>query len=161
MKKLSILAASVLFAFNVQAEGFDAKQIFFGAGISNNDVGFADDATGFQIFAGMPIPVNMGKAKLSGEVGYMDSGDFEQTLPFGGGIVSDDAKGIWANAVVEVPVGKSINLLGRAGLDFGDDDGLMIGGGIGIPVSNKIDIRVEYVIRDNIDSLQANIVIRQ
>ena len=160
MKKLTILAVSALFAFNVQAEGFDANQIFFGAGISNNDIGSADDATGFQIFAGMPIPVDMGKAKLSGEVGYMDSGDFEQNLPFGG-TNSFDVKGIWANAVVEVPVGKSINLLGRAGLDFGDDDGFMLGGGIGIPVSNKIDIRVEYVLRDNIDSLQANIVIRQ
>ena len=60
----------------------------------------------------------------------------------------------------EIPVGEKINLLARAGLDFGDDDGLMIGGGIGLPAGNKMDIRFEYVVRDNIDSLQANIVIK-
>ena len=39
-------------------------------------------------------------------------------------------------------------------------DGLMIGGGIGIPAGNTMDIRFEYVVRDNIDSLQANLVIK-
>lgn len=155
MKKLSILIISMLFVFQAHAQGFDSKQIFLGGGLSTNDIDFGDDATGFQIFAGMPLPVNMGSAKLSAEVGYMDSGDFDGPFGFG----SFDVKGIWTTAVIEFPISNNIDLIGRAGLDFGDDDGLMIGGGIGIPVSNKIDIRVEYVIRDNMDSLQANIVI--
>jgi hypothetical protein len=125
-----------------------------------NDIGFGDDAVGFQVFAGMPIPVDLGKAKLMGEVGYMDSGDFDINVgPFG--TVSENATGLWANAVVDVPLQDKISLIGRAGLDFGDDDGLMIGGGLGFQTSNKLEIRVEYVIRDNIDSLQANLVIRQ
>lgn len=152
MKKLSVLLISMLLTLNVQAEGLDASQIFFGGGISLNDVdGHGDDATGFQIFAGMPIPLNMGKAALSGEVGYMDSGNFDN-----GG----SAEGIWANAVIEVPVGDTVELIGRAGFDFGDDDGLMIGGGVDLPVADKIDLRFEYVIRDHIDSIQANVVIK-
>ena len=159
MKKLSILTVSMMFAFNVQAGGLDTNKIFIGGGISNNDIGFGDDATGFQIFAGIPLPVKMGKARLSAEVGYMDSGEFEQALPFGFGTVKSEAKGVWVNAVVDVPVGKTISLVGRGGLDFGDDDGLMIGGGLGIAVGKKVDLRFEYVIRDHIDSLQANIVV--
>jgi hypothetical protein len=150
MKKLSILFASLLLAVNVQAEGLDASKIFLGGGISLNDVdGSNDDATGFQIFAGMPIPASLGKARLSGEVGYMDSGNFDH-----GG----SAEGIWANAVIEVPVGNTVELVGRAGFDFGDDDGLMIGGGVDFPMASKVDLRFEYVIRDHIDSLQANVV---
>lgn len=161
MKKLTVLAASLMFAFQTHAAGSNANGIYLGGGLSLNDYGFGDDATGYQIFAGMPIPVNMGKARLLGEVGYMNAGDvdYEVTVP-GLGVVasaSDEAKGLWANAVVELPVGEKIDLVGRLGLDFGDDDGLMIGGGVGIPLGNKIDLRFEYVIRDHIDSLQANI----
>jgi len=172
MKKLTILFISALAAFNVQAADedskkgvIDAKQIYFGGGIGLNDAN-GNDATGFQFFAGLPIPVEMGKAKLSGEIGYMDSGDFDTpgvTIPgfgtIGGGSFS--ATGLWGTAVVEVPIGEKMDLIGRIGLDIGDDDGVMIGGGIGIALGPKMDIRFEYVIRDNIDSLQANIVIRQ
>jgi hypothetical protein len=158
LRKLSILIVSLLFTFHVQAEGLDANQFYIGGGLGYNDIGF-DEAVGFQIFAGLPIPVKMGKARLLGEVGYMDSGKFEQNLGIFG-TSSAKAKGVWANAVIEVPVGKKIDLIGRIGLDFGDDDGLMIGGGIGIPAGKKMDVRFEYVVRDNIDSLQANLVIR-
>lgn len=168
MKKITFLLLTATLACNTSAAEntkqttIDTKQLYFGGGLSLNDIGFGDDAVGFQIFAGMPIPIEMGKAKLMGEVGYMDTGDFDANLgpgPFG--TVSQSASGLWANAVVDVPLQNNISLIGRAGLDFGDDDGIMIGGGLGFHVSNKLEIRVEYVIRDNIDSLQANFVIRQ
>lgn len=166
MKKITFLLLTTALACNATAAEnkkpatLDTKQLYFGGGLSMNDIGFGDDAVGFQIFAGLPIPVDMGKAKLNGEVGYMDSGDFDVNLgPFG--TVSESASGLWANAVVDVPLQNNISLIGRAGLDFGDDDGIMIGGGLGFHTSNKLEIRVEYVIRDNIDSLQANVVIRQ
>ena len=153
MKNIYILIVSMLLTFHAYAAEFDTSKIFFGGGLSLNDIESGDDATGFQVFAGMPIPVNMGKESLSGEIGYMDSGNFNGSR--------GSAEGVWVNAVVDVPVGEKIKLLARGGLDLGDDDGLMIGGGIAIPVDKKIDIRFEYVIRDHIDSLQANIVIRQ
>ena len=158
MKKSGVLFVSMLSVLPAHAAGLDANKIFIGGGFSINDIGYGDDAIGFQIFGGIPIPVDMGKAKLSAEVGYMDSGHFEKNVP-GFGTVSSKATGLWANAVIEVPVGNKIDLIGRAGLDIGDDDGLMIGGGIGIPVGKKVDIRFEYVVRQNIDSLQANIVL--
>lgn len=36
----------------------------------------------------------------------------------------------------------------------------MLGAGVGYAVSQQIEVRGEYVIRDDIDSLQANIVYR-
>lgn len=165
-KTITFLLLTATLACNTAAaEGknqttIDTKQLYFGGGVSLNDIGFGDDAVGFQVFAGLPIPIEMGKAKLMGEVGYMDTGDFDVNLgPFG--TVSQSANGIWANAVVDVPLQNNISLIGRAGLDFGDDDGLMIGGGLGFQTGSKLEVRVEYVIRDNIDSLQANVVFRQ
>lgn len=159
MKKILPLAGLLLISHPAIAENFDARQIFFGGGIGINDANFGDDAVGFQIFAGLPIPVSMQNLKLSAEVGYMDSGDFDNNTPFGN--VSAKANGIWGTAVAEIPVQNNLNVIGRLGYDFGDDDGIMIGAGIGLPVASKMDLRFEYVIRDNIDSLQANLVIRQ
>jgi len=156
MKKLSLLIVTALCALQAQAQG--NSKFYLGGGVSLNDYDFGDDATGFQIFGGMPIPANMGKARLLGEVGYMDAGDVNVPTPFGTRKV-DGANGVWANAVVELPVAKNVDLVGRLGLDFGDDDGLMIGGGVGIPLNKTTDLRFEYVIRDHIDSLQANIAI--
>jgi hypothetical protein len=63
--------------------------------------------------------------------------------------------------VADLPLNQNVSAIGRLGLDIGDDDGVMIGFGLGFPMSQKTDLRVEYVIRDNIDSFQLNLVIRQ
>ena len=47
--------------------------------------------------------MNRDKAKLSAEAGYLDSGHFEKNVP-GFGTVSANATGLWANAVIEVPI---------------------------------------------------------
>ncbi|MGB5397380.1 MAG: porin family protein [Gammaproteobacteria bacterium] len=160
MYKIIAVLSLLLVVSPTYAQGLDAKQIYFGGGIGLNDADFGDDATGFQLFAGIPLPVKMNKGTLSAEIGYMDSGDFEQTVPFFG-TVTADAKGFWGTAVVSFPLQDNIDVLGRLGLDIGDDDGLMFGAGVGFKIAEKMDVRVEYVIRDNIDSLQANLVIRQ
>lgn len=152
MKKiLPVLGLLVVATSSLHAETIDTKQIYFGGGIGLNDYR-NDNATGFQLFAGLPIQANMGKAALAVELGYMDSGNFN------GGASAD---GIWSTAVVSYPLQDNLKLVGRAGYDFGDDDGLMLGGGLGVAVANNMDMRFEYVIRNNIDSLQANLVIRQ
>ena len=43
----------------------------------------------------------------------------------------------------------------------GDDDGVMAGAGLGFEMSSTMDLRVEYVMRDSIDSFQVNLVVRQ
>jgi hypothetical protein len=157
MKKIIPLLGLLLITAQASAADLNTKQIYFGAGVGFNSVNndnFYDnsDAVGFQVFAGLPLAVNMGSAALAVEVGYMDTGNFDR-----GG----SANGLWSTAVVSLPLNKDLKLLGRVGYDFGDDDGAMIGGGVGFPVANTIDMRIEYVVRDHIDSLQANFVFRQ
>ena len=72
----------------------------------------------------------------------------------------EKAKGVWSTAVISYPVNGKLSVLGRAGLDFGDDDGFMFGAGMGYQANEKLEMRGEYVVRDNIDSLQFNVVIR-
>jgi hypothetical protein len=55
-------------------------------------------------------------------------------------------------------VAPKVELLGRAGYDFGDDDGFLFGIGGGYIVNKNLKLRLEYVWRDNVDSLQFNVV---
>ncbi len=156
MKKIIPVLALLITTSTAYAQNLDTKQIYFGGGLGYNSVNTNfynnSDAVGFQVFAGLPLAVNMGSAALAVEVGYMDTGNFDR-----GG----SANGLWSTAVASVPLNNKLKLVGRLGYDFGDDDGAMIGGGVGFPVANKMDMRVEYVVRDHIDSLQANLVIYQ
>jgi hypothetical protein len=157
MKKTILVLGLLVATSSVYAQNLDTKQIYFGGGlgynsVNNNSFYNNSDAVGFQVFAGLPLAVNMGSAALAVEVGYMDTGNFDR-----GG----SANGLWSTAVASVPLNNKLKLVGRLGYDFGDDDGVMIGGGVGFPVANKMDMRVEYVVRDHIDSLQANLVIYQ
>jgi opacity protein-like surface antigen len=166
----ALLASPVYAAKNINIE----DNLYFGGGIGINDAdddfgdasfgGGYDDATGFQVFAGYDLDYRLGKASLAAEVGYMDSGDFEQDVDvvipgfgrIGGRTIEENVDGLWTTGVISLPVG-AVNLIGRAGLDFGDDDGFMVGGGVGIDLSREWELRFEYVMRDNVDSLQANI----
>jgi opacity protein-like surface antigen len=157
MKKRIPLLGLLLVATQVSAAGVDAKELYFGAGVgfnsvNNNNFYNDSDAVGFQVFAGLPLAVNLGSAALAVEVGYMDTGNFDN-----GG----SADGLWSTAVARLALNNDLKLLGRLGYDFGDDDGVMVGAGLGFPVASKMDMRIEYVIRDHIDSLQANLVFRQ
>lgn len=154
MKRLIPLFGLFLLVTQANAAGLDTKDLYFGAGLGFNSVNtnrfYNDsDATGFQVFAGLPLSVNIGSAALAVEVGYMDTGNFDR-----GG----KANGLWSTAVASLPLNNNLKLLGRLGFDFGDDDGVMVGAGIGFPLANTMDMRFEYVIRDNVDSLQANLV---
>lgn len=125
------------------------ERIYFGGGISTNDAGESglDDGTGFQFFGGYDLPVKITGAKLAVEVGYWDSGDFD---PAG------SADGLWANGVISLHLSRSLDFLGRAGFDFGDDDGFMFGIGIGVKMNKQVEFRGEFVQRDETDSLQFN-----
>ncbi len=132
-----------------------ADRLYFGGGIAGNDLR-GDDATGFQFFAGYPLQAKLGKGDLAIEAGYMDSGSFEHRGNFG----SVSATGLWGTLVGSWNVATKTDLVVRAGLDVGDDDGVMFGAGLGYALSKKLELRGEYVVRDNIDSLQFNFVFR-
>jgi hypothetical protein len=121
------------------------NMLSIGAGISDNSVGRADE-TGFQIFAAYDLnQVNvMEGVKSSVEFGLMDYG------------FSRDSTGIWGTYVIEGPLSGQIGWLARAGFDIGDDSGLMFGAGAGFGIDEKSQFRIEYVVRDDVDSLQFN-----
>lgn len=125
----------------------DRNKLSIGVGISDNSVGRVDE-TGFQVFAAYDLDqVNVMEGVLSSlEFGVMDYG-FRR-----------DSTGIWGNYVLEGGITESINWLGRAGIDIGDDSGLMFGAGLGFGLNEQVDFRIEYVIRDDVDSLQFNLL---
>jgi hypothetical protein len=134
------------------AQAVDTSKFFFGAGLSSNEVSGSDSAVGWQIFGGYGFGQVTNSLYFDAEVGYMDTGDMERP----GGDVK--ANGLWAAGVGRFLVTPSIELLGRVGLDFGDDDGLLGGIGAGLILTKNIKLRLEYVQRDKVDSWQFNFV---
>jgi opacity protein-like surface antigen len=134
------------------AQGLDTRNLFFGAGLSSNDVSGSDSATGYQIFGGYGFGEVTKNVFIDAEVGYMDTGNMTKS----GGNVK--ANGLWASGVGRIMVAPSVELIGRLGLDFGDDDGLLAGIGVGFLLSKNVKLRLEYVQRDKVDSVQFNFV---
>lgn len=159
MKKIIV---GLVLLFGASASVYAKEPIYIGGGLGINSLDPFDDATGFQIFGGYELgDMGVQGVKFSVEAGYMDTGDFELevTLPIIGTITQEaSASGIWATGVAAYAASPEIDILGRLGLDFGDDDGLMLGFGVGYNFNKQMQLRGEYVIRDNIDSLQVNFV---
>lgn len=160
MKKTAALALAFgLISAPIQADDF-FDHAYAGGGLSINSVTGWDNATGFQIFGGYNMHmVNIQPFTMAVEVGYFDSGSFEFTETFMGETFTakSSASGLWANAVFAYPINEQFRLIGRAGLDLGDDDGPMFGIGVGYDLNRQLDLRAEYVTRDNVDSMQVNL----
>ncbi len=127
----------------------DRNLFSVGVGISNNEVdGDRDDETGFQFLAAYDLKqINLMEGVDSSlEFGYMDFG-FRR-----------DDTGIWGSYVIDSAIGEGFGWLAQLGLDIGDDSGLLFGAGLKLSVSESADIRLEYVVRDEVDSLQINLL---
>lgn len=161
MKKLAIILTAV-FCLPAQAGSFDINNLYAGGGIGFNSIDGADDATGFQAFAGYNFYEDKGPVTVSAEAGFMDSGDFDFTVNIPGVpsvTTSTDASGLWVSATALYSINESFSALGRLGYDFGDDDGALLGIGVEYDFKQQpFGLRGEYVMRDNIDSLQINFV---
>lgn len=154
----AVLSATSASAVAAQGGGFEPQQLYFGVGASQNEVAASDDGTGYQLFAGYRFGELARNIRLDAEAGYMDTGDMEVRVgppPFGR-LGDARAKGLWATGVMRFVLNPQTDLLARAGLDFGDDDGLMAGIGVGLNLSPQVQMRFEYVERDNVDSFQVN-----
>lgn len=127
----------------------DKTKLSLGAGISRNSVSSLDE-TGFQFFMGYDLDqVNLLEGvNTSVEFGYMDYGSF----PLG------NSGGLWVTGVIDGAITEQVNWLARLGLDLGDDDGFMFGVGAEYELDAKMGLRGEYVVRDNVDSIQFNFV---
>lgn len=152
---VTLLMLAVSPTLSAQAE-FDPAKLYAGVGIGYNDLGSGwDDALGAQVFAGYELN-RWDDLALGLEIGYMESGSFDRKNASG----SVSHSGLWSTALGTVTLSERFYLLGRLGLDFGDDDGLMAGVGAGGRINNNLDLRGELVERDDISSLQANLVVR-
>ena len=153
--RVMVLAlVAMLFSSAAAGQGFDLRRLFFGAGVSQNKVSGLDNGTGFQVFGGYNFPAIARNLYVDAEAGYMDTGKFKRTAP----TLETKAKGLWGSGVARYMVAPQWELLGRLGYDFGDDDGVMVGVGGGYIVNKNLKLRLEYVMRDTVDSLQFNVV---
>ena len=155
-----------LLAFSsANAAEFNQENLYVGGGLSSNGLdvsgGSPDRAIGYQLFAGYDFDVEfVDDLKTIAEVGFMSSGDFKYDVTIFNTTTTVNAgsvSGLWATYVADYAVNDKVNILGRLGLDFGDDDGLMFGGGAGYMVNDQVSVRAEYVLRQNVDSLQVNV----
>ncbi len=168
MRAVIVAALAMGMSSVASAQGMNQKNLFFGAGLGSNSVSGAS-GTGFQFFGGYGFGEVSPKLNVDAEVGYMDTGSMKKDVtvcyPFPIGCVSTSidakAKGLWANGVGRYRIAPQVELIGRAGLDFGDDDGFMWGVGGGYLVNRNVTLRAEYVVRQHVDSLQFNFVYRQ
>ena len=153
LTNLPLVFVSVVFAtpvFAAEGEPLLDKSLFsIGVGISDNSISRPrDDETGFQFFAAYDLDqINLMEGVTSSvEFGFMDFG------------FSGDDTGIWASYVVDGAFSGQFGWLAQIGFDIGDDSGLMVGAGAKYAVDEKMDLRVEYVVRDEVDSLQFNLL---
>ena len=118
-----------------------------GFGISDNEISSPDeDDTGFQFFVAYDLTqINlMEGVNSSVEFGFMDFG------------FDEDDTGIWGSYVVDGTISERMGWLAQAGVDIGDDSGLLLGAGLKYKLDDNSDLRFEYVVRDEVDSLQIN-----
>lgn len=162
MYKFPLSAIAMTTVLSVASSGavaaeLDKERFYVGGGISDNEID-NDSDTGYQFLVGYELPVDTGEVDTALEIGYWDSGDVEVNTP--AGRRGRDVDGIWASGVFSFEIAPRVNLLGRAGMDFGDDDGPMAGAGVGFDLGQRFELRGEYVAREDTDSVQANLLYR-
>lgn len=174
MKKIIATSLLALIASSVNAEQATETTtanalpngLYLGGGLSYNYLDFgsvvngadSEGATGFQLFAGLPIGNTIQGIKTYAELGLF------QTQKFNFGQNSkDDVTGISGSMVLEKDLSEidsRLYALARLGLEVGDDDGIFMGVGAGFRLTPKIEVRAEFVNKDLITSYQANALIR-
>jgi len=157
LRVMALALVAMMFSSAAAGQGFDLRRVFFGGGVSQNRVSGLDTGTGFQAFGGYNFPAIARNFYVDAEAGYMDTGKLKAT-GCAGPLCNAKVNGPWTTGVARYLVAPNVELIGRAGYDFGDDDGFMFGVGAGYIVSKNLKLRLEFVARDNVDSLQFNVV---
>lgn len=158
MKKVTCLLVLMASTFTAHAEGIDTSRVYLGGGLSFNSLPGVGSARGFQFLAGYEFPALLNDdISTALEVGYMDSGDFDR---INNNNKLNAAEGVWAAFVESVPVSNKVDVIGRLGYDFGDDDGLLLGAGMQYKFNTKAALRMEYIAREHVTGLQANVLFK-
>ena len=151
-----LISLSALTPVAVQAENVERENIYLGGGLGFNSLPGFGSSRGFQFFAGYDFDFKLNEdISTAVEIGYMDSGNLK-TFNSGRG---NDVTGAWASVVESVPLSRKTDMLVRLGYDFGDDDGLLLGTGMQYKFDTKVAFRMEYVTREHLHGLQANLLV--
>lgn len=164
MKRGLILSTLLLFSSSALAANggsitLQTSSFYLGGGLGFNS--HSGRSTGYQFLGGYEFGGKLaGEISTAIELGYMSTGTFEAKNLNTGATSSSgqEAKGVWLNAVWAYPISNRVEGLWRIGIDFGDDDGLMAGAGMGYNFNRHWALRTEYVVREAVNSLQFNLL---
>jgi hypothetical protein len=150
---LPLLAAGLTCVSSVsQAREKPLTGLYTGIGVHWNQLSGFDDAPGGQVFIGSHFKSLMTTyVQADLELGYSYAGDFKHKIAH-----STDTQGFWLSGLLRLPLTPTFEILGRLGVDFGDDDGLLAGVGIGANLNQQWQLRLETIKRRHTDSIQLN-----
>jgi hypothetical protein len=144
----------LLFLFSaglVHAErGVELERLGFGGGFGSTTVPeFTEVKTAIQLYTSYRTDGMYGMSSerfsYSAELGYID--------------VSDTPRdGFWLTPLVAYHATDMIDLLFRAGLEYGDDIGAVYGAGISYQLERNMAVRLEYVEHPYAKTLQVNVI---
>jgi hypothetical protein len=143
----------------VQADGMETSKLYLGGSLSYNTIdspfgGSSADAGGLQGLVGYDMGSIDGGIHTSMELGISQTDDFDNT--------DESISGLWIAAVVEkdLPeINPELSLIGRVGIDVGDDDGILTGVGVGYRLNSQLQVRGEFVNKDASNQYLASLVI--
>lgn len=152
MKKYLLPIILTAAASSALAEGSPLNnKLYVGINLSHNTInspfsnGGDADASGYSAFTGLKFNNSVEGLTTSAEIGYSDTEDFFNSNG------DADINGIWVAGVAEktLPeIDPRLSVLGRIGLDFGDDDGIFLGAGAGFKASDLLSLRAEFINKD-------------
>jgi hypothetical protein len=137
----------------------DPRRLYYGAGLSMNTLANTRWGFGAQVLTCYDSGLAVGRMALDAELGYLNTGNMEFDTQVDSRVATR-AAGVWLSGVARVPVSYGWEAFGRLGGDFGDDAGLLLGVGAAVELTRDVKLRIEYVVRENIDALQLNVIYR-
>ncbi len=112
-------------------------------------------AAGLGFFVGYQFDSGIQDVYSSIEVGYTQTDDFYRHR-------NTDIKSLWVAAVLQkrLPeLNPNFAVLGRFGLDLGDDDGLLMGVGVAMQHQTNLATRAEFINKDATKVYQLSVVV--
>ena len=131
------------------------NRLYVGGGLNMNVIdspfGGSDDASGVTLFAGYKFDNNIHQdLTTSLEFGYGNTSDFGN---------DKDITSLYLAAVGDkkLPeIDPKLSVIGKIGLDVGDDDGILLGAGVGYQVAPAVQVRLEFINKDASSQYQAS-----
>ena len=137
----------------------DTRRFYYGTGLSMNTLANTRWGPGAQVLTGYDTGLTASRMAIDVELGYLNTGNMKFDTQVGSRVATR-ATGVWLSGLARMPVSYGWEALGRLGGDFGDDAGLLLGIGAAVELTRDVKLRIEYVVRENIDAWQVNVIFR-